>query len=499
MRLILATLCCLSFLQGQAHAAEQPNVVIIFADDLGYGDVSCYGATKIKTPNIDQLAERGVRFTQAYTNGSVCSPSRYGLLTGRYAWRSDRHPATRVMSSAQSLAFEADRMTLAAMLQHQGYTTGCIGKWHLGFGEGGLEDKYDWTAETLEHGPRTAGFDYFFGSCANLLNEPRVLIENEQYVGREPGDELTMQGRRVIPWSPDAAWVLEDVNAILTEKAVRFIERSAGPGRDPFFLYYASTIPHGPVTPNARYVGSSECGPYGDFLQELDAQVGMILTAIENAGVADNTLVLFTSDNGGVALDEERRGAEQVWEAQQAGHKTCGDLRGHKISIYEGGFRVPFIVRWPGVVSGGATNTHVVSIVDVMATVAELLNVKLPESAAEDSFSLLDVLRRGDAAPAPRDHVILQSSLGMRAIRRGKWKYMRPWTVPAGVDLAVERERSAVYLQRETSNPENYEQLYDLKADPAETTNLFDEQADVAARLRAELDQAERRGGTRGG
>jgi arylsulfatase A len=324
---------------GCAESGSVPNVVLILADDLGYGDVGCYGATKIKTPNIDRLARDGRRFTNAYTPGSVCSPTRYGLMAGRYVWREPRHHAAGVHAPGGPLLFDRDRVTLARLFQNHGYTTGAIGKWHLGFGEGDKPSvRYDWSQEDIKPGPLEVGFDFFYGMAANVGNQPRIFIENHRFVGRKPGDPVKMIGRADIePWSPDAYYQEDHVAGDLAQQAVKFIQRSQGQDK-PFFLYFATNIAHNNITPAAKFLGQSECGPYGDFVQELDAHVGLILDTLTRAGIADNTLVLFTSDNGGVVAENERLAPQ--WQAKQAGHAICGALRGRKHSIYEGGFRV---------------------------------------------------------------------------------------------------------------------------------------------------------------
>jgi arylsulfatase A-like enzyme len=472
---------------------NRPNIVLILADDLGYGDVSCYGAEKINTPNIDRVASEGMRFTQGYAGYAICSPSRYCLLSGRYAWRSDRHPSTRVMAPAQPLVFEADRITLGKLLLNEGYTTACIGKWHLGFGEGDQEERYDWNKRTIENGPLAAGFDYFFGTAANLENYPRIFIENDKFVGREPEDVVRMDGIQVIPWSTEAEYDCEEANAVLVGKACDFIEESVMTEERPFFLYYASTIPHSPITPNPKFVGSSACGPYGDFIQELDYHVGIILDTLNRTGVADNTIVIFTSDNGAVVPEDNTGWSKPIWDAMQAGHHPCGDLRGRKHSVYEGGTRIPFNVKWPKVTSASTESDALISLVDIMATLADGLNINMPINTAEDSVSFLNVLQHGDHAQDSRFNVINQSALGVRSIRDENGKYIRPWIVPEDVDLDKLREHSPKYLLRETNNPENYEQYYDLHNDPLETINVLNENKyqKKVEHLKKELHRAE--------
>lgn len=475
---ILATL--LGVCLGQAAtAAPRPNVLLILADDLGYGDVGCYGATKIRTPHMDRLAREGMRFTQAYTPGSVCSPTRYGLLAGRYFWRAPLHPETGVLAPGAPLVFERDRLTLGALFQRHGYTTGCIGKWHLGFGDGTTwQWRYDWSREDIKPGPLECGFDHFFGMAANVANHPRMYIENHRFFGRQPGDAVTMTSRNEVePWSPDAICQPERVGGDLARKAVEFIRRSQD---RPFFLYFASNIPHNDITPAPEFAGASACGPYGDFVEELDAHVGLLLEALENAGVLDHTVVLFTSDNGGVVADNDRLAAQ--WRAQQAGHAICGPLRGRKHSVFEGGFRVPFIVRWPGQVPAATESHEIICLTDLLGTFAALLGDNLPADAGEDSFNLLPLLKGGPDARG-RSSVILRSEEGVFAIRAGDWKLI---------------QRDETLLPRPGRKPragENENQLYHLGDDPAETQNLWSERPEVVKHLGRAL--AEARAGAR--
>jgi arylsulfatase A-like enzyme/sugar lactone lactonase YvrE len=467
-----------------AAETAKPNIVLILADDLGYGDTGCYGATKLRTPNIDRLAREGVRFTQAYATGSVCSPTRYALLSGRYAWRS-HHPDAGVLAPGAPLLFEPDRVTLASALQKDGYATGCVGKWHLGFGNdpGGSDGRvrYDWSHPEIKPGPLECGFDWFFGLAANVENEPRFYIENRSFAGRKPGDEVKVvrtKGKpdRILPWSDDALWEEDEVAGLLARKAVSFIERSA---TKPFFLYFATPIAHNPITPAKAATGTSQCGPYGDFVQELDTHVGWILAALEKAGVADNTIVIFTSDNGGVVADNPRLAAQL--QAKQAGHEICGTLRGRKHRIHEGGFRVPFIVRWPG--HAAATSDAIIALTDVLPTLADIRGIRLPENAAEDGVSFRHILEGGKASATARGSVILKSSDGMYAIRKGDWKF-----IEERGDLPAAEGKMA------RPNPDNSNQLYNLANDPAETTDVKDQHPEIVAELRRLLAAAREAG-----
>ncbi|MFA6544266.1 MAG: sulfatase-like hydrolase/transferase, partial [Limisphaerales bacterium] len=310
---------------------------------------------------------------------------------------------------------------------------------------------------------------------------PRIYIENRRFVGRKPGDVVTMVGRSEIkPWSPDAEYKPDRVAGDIARKAVEII----GHSKDrPFFLYVASNITHNEITPAPGSLGKSGCGPYGDFVQELDRHVGEIVAALKKAGTLDNTLIIFTSDNGGVVADNERLLPQ--WQAKQAGHAICGTLRGRKHSIYEGGFRVPFIVRWPGQVPQGRTTDAVLCLTDVFATCAAMLGEKLPANAAEDSFNALPVWR-GEPGAKVRDQVILDSAAGVFAIREGDWKL-----------IARTEKLEGKAAKNGKADAENQNQLYNLAADPAETKNLWAEQPDVVKHLGGLLDQARKAGRTR--
>ncbi len=503
------TICLIA--QADSHQS-QPNVLIILADDLGYTDVGAFGAELIATPNIDKLARDGMKFTQAYTPCSVCSPTRYGLLTGRYYWRSQQHPSTKVIQDGQGLAIEKGRETLATLFKKKGYATGIIGKWHLGFGEfKNFDQQYDWTSrKKIGPGPLQVGFDYYFGMVANVGNQPRFFIENDDFYGRRPGDKVTtekvaansgnasqgqfmVQRETVRPWDPSVVWEDDEVAQAITDKAVDYIESNTGADKPPFFLYFAHNIPHGPITPAQKHKGSSECGPYGDFIQELDTQIGEVLAAVENAREHRETIVIFTSDNGGVAAapesDDPPTGPAGL--ARERGHLQCGHLRGGKWSIYDGGFRVPFVVSWPGQVDAGRVSDKLISLQDLFATMADFLNVDYGRDHGEDSFSFWPQVIDGPDAPAARDHVIVQSPLGVRAIVRDGWKYMRPWTAPVSIP-----ENKRAFLSREIANPQNFEQLYHLGSDFDESSNRLNDFPRIAAQLKKELQLAESQGRT---
>ncbi|TSA36592.1 MAG: arylsulfatase [Verrucomicrobiaceae bacterium] len=471
--LVLAGLPGNAVFAQSAPPAAKPNVVVILADDLGYGDLGCYGATKIKTPNIDRLASEGCRFTHAYTPSSVCSPTRYGVLSGSYAWRTPRHPANQTIRPDAPLAFSAGQPTLASLFKSAGYSTACVGKWHLGFGEGDdLSIRYDWSRDEIKPGPLEVGFDYFFGLAANVSNQPHIFIENHRFFGIQPGKKVTVtneKGKEVLPWSPDAEYKNDHVAGDLTRKAVEFIERSKDKR---FFLYFAPNIPHNPITPSAEFIGKSGCGLYGDFVQELDSHVGTLLDVLKKAGVADNTLIVFSSDNGGVCIDSHSpkfmiENYPENFAASEAGHKICGDLRGKKHSIYDGGFRVPFIVRWPGQVPADSKCDSVVGLTDLFATFSAMLGKDVPSKL--DSVNTLP-LWKGEPGATGRDSLVLRSAIGNFAIRKGDWK------------LIEQAELEPQYK----GFAENKNQLYKVSDDPSETTNLWDSNPELV-RERAEM------------
>ncbi|WP_168442721.1 sulfatase family protein [Pontiella desulfatans] len=463
----------ISCLAGSAFGASSTNVLIIFADDLGYGDVGCYGATNVATPNVDSLAQNGMRFTQAYTPSSTCSQSRVSMLSGRYWWRSPLHPPTGVIHPAGPNALlERGVVALPTLFQQKGYNTAAFGKWHLGVGYGDSHsERYDWSRPTIEGGPLDVGFDHFFGLAANVVNEPDFYIENDKFYMRGSNDVVTVNsGSSVDPWSEDVRFEHDEVGGDTLAKAVEYIESSDT--NQPLFVYFASTVPHKPITPAAEFVGSSDCGLYGDFIHELDGQVGALLDALRTTGRLDNTLIVFTSDNGAVVSTSEAHatqwGLEPMWEAYSAGHRSNGELRAGKHAVYDGGSRIPFIVCWSNHIPADVTDDRLFCLTDVLASFTDLLDVPVPESAI-DSISFLPVWT-GESTASPRSEVPTRSPNAIYSIRQGKWKY----------------------IEHDPGNPtgrvtENTDQLYDLDADPGETQNLFALHPEVAAPLKEAL------------
>jgi arylsulfatase A-like enzyme len=431
----VVTLCVVGALAGNA---PRPNVVLILADDLGYGDLSCYGATKVQTPNIDRLARQGRRFTDAHSPASVCTPTRYNLLTGRYAWRT--WTSSSCIWMHDPLLIEEGRFTLADLFNEQGYRTACLGKWHLGFGSPDMPGWDDVLGPDLNRelrpGPLEVGFDYFWG-FPHVGQLPHVIIENHRVVGLTPDDPIRMLPDKRPGFEKDylhrprlglaaalgveggksARYEHEELARMLTRRAVGWLrEQATG---EPFFLYLAHRNIHGPIRPNKRFQGKNELGPYGDFILELDWSVGEVLRALDEKGFAENTLVIFSSDNGGVVR------YRPIDHASIQGHFVNGPLRGQKTDAYEGGHRIPLIASWPGKVPAGTTDSSLVALTDILATFADYFDVELPTDAGEDSFSFLGTLLDQQPRQVAREAIVNDSFLNIFAIRRGDWKLIQ--------------------------------------------------------------------------
>ncbi len=462
-----ASLLSVLLLTGVLPAAEptRPNVVYILADDLGYGDVGCYNsASKIPTPNIDRLAKDGVRFTDAHSPSAVCTPTRYALLTGRYAWRT-RLQRNVIGPFSQPLIAET-QLTVPAMLREQGYATACVGKWHLGWGWPKPEDgKRDFT-KPIPDGPTTRGFDSYFGTDVPNY-PPYCFIDNDRTVGipsvaAPVGKEsFNIAG----PMVPD--WKLVDVLPGLEKRAVEHIAKAAKGGK-PFFLYLPLTSPHFPVVPSAAFKGKGKVGEYGDFVTQTDAVVGAVLDALKAAGVEKDTLVVFTSDNGPEVAGEVKPGAYD--RLKEFEHASMGTLRGVKRDAWEGGHRVPFLARWPGKIAAGSTCDETVCHVDLMATLAAVLNVKLPADAGVDSVNILPALL-GEKRKAPlREATVHHSGQGKFAIRQGDWVLI---LAPTGDDNGKQGEPLWWRTDRGYTPNSEAGELFNLKADPTQKANLY--------------------------
>ncbi len=450
----------------RAIEPSKPNIVYILADDLGYGDVGCYNpASRIPTPNIDRLAGQGVRFTDAHSPSSVCTPTRYALLSGRYAWRT-RLQRNVIGPFAPPLIAEG-QLTVPGLLRAQGYSTACIGKWHLGWGwpRLGKDGRRDFSGP-IPDGPTSRGFDLYFGT--DVPNYPPFcFLENDRTVGIPSAaapvgrDSFNIAGPMV------TGWKLVEVLPALERRAVQHIETAAR-GGEPFFLYLPLTSPHFPVVPAPAFRGKSRAGEYGDFVVQTDHVVGAVLDAIKRSGVAETTLVILTSDNGPEVADEVNPGAYD--RLKQFGHASMGSLRGVKRDAWEGGHRVPFIARWPGRIRAGTTCGETVCHVDLMATVAALLDVKLPANAGVDSVNILPALL-GEKRTAPlREATVLHSGQGKFAIRRGDWVLI---LAPSGDDNRKEGEPEWFRRTRGYAPHAEPGELFNLAADPTQGRNLY--------------------------
>ena len=473
-----------------AHAlavSEKPNIVLIYADDLGYGDVGCYGATKIQTPNIDRLAQDGLRFTDAHSSSATCTPSRYAMLTGEYAFRKK---GTGVLPGDANLIIEPGRTTLPSMLKRAGYFTGVVGKWHLGLGTSAV----DWNAD-IAPGPLEIGFDYSFIMPATGDRAPCVYLENHRVVGLDPADPLRVSFTQPILDEPTgkehpellrmhpshghdqtivngisrigymaggkaARWVDEDMARTLTGKAVKFIEEQKD---KPFFLYFATHDIHVPRVPHADFAGKSGLGPRGDVILQIDWSVGEILAALDRLHLSENTLVIFSSDNGPVIDD----GYKDDAAAKLDGHKPAGPLRGGKYSAFEGGTRVPFIVRWPGRVPPGVSDALVCQV-DFLASFASFFEQSLKTEDAPDSFDAMPAL----LGKSPTGRATLIEQAGVLGLRQGAWKYIEPGKGPKKFENT----------NTETGQ-EPQGQLFHLADDIGETKNVAAEKPEKAKEL----------------
>jgi arylsulfatase A-like enzyme len=473
-------------------AGARPNIVYVLCDDLGYGDLKCLNPDgKIATPNFDRLAKEGMVFTDVHSGSSVCSPTRYGVLTGRYSWRSRLQRG--VLGGLSPRLIEPDRLTVAGLLKQHGYHTAAIGKWHLGMDwvkqpgkevtELNIETPQQvWNvdyAKPIANGPTSVGFDYYYGISASLDMVPYTFIENDRVTVLPTVDKIfpLMLGRpmgqtRKGPAAPD--FDAADVLPELTKKAVDYIadRATAAKSGKPFFLYLPLASPHTPILPTKDWQGKSGLNPYADFVMQTDFALGQVLAAIDQQGLADNTLVIVTSDNG---CSPQAKFEELV----PKGHNPSYLFRGHKADIYEGGHRIPFLARWPGRVKPGTTSAQVLCLTDLMATCADIQGAKLPDNAAEDSVSFLRALE-GQDRESLREAVVHHSINGSFAIRQGSWKLaLCPgsggWSAPRpGRDDTTGLPRV---------------QLFDLASDLGEKQNVQDRYPEVVQRLTALLEK----------
>lgn len=469
-----------------------PNIVIIYADDMGYGDLAIQNPdSKIPTPNLDKLASEGMRFTDGHSSSGICTPSRYALLTGRYHWRKFHG----IVNSFGPPSFDQERLTMPEMLKEKGYATACIGKWHLGWNwnfiseptgermKNGRIQKYylpneiDWT-KPIKGGPLSHGFDYYFGDDVPNF-PPYTWIENEHVVTipNLPLSETpkTSEGRWEARPGPMAeGWELDAVMPKLTEKAVEYIESRKGK-EEPFFLYFPWTSPHAPIVPTKEFMGTTKAGGYGDFMHQSDWTAGQVLKALKENGFEENTVVIFTADNG-----PERYAYDRI---KNFNHLSAGGLRGLKRDTWEGGHRVPFVVKWPGVVKAGSVSDEVINQVDLMSTLAELVDFELSNNSAEDSYNLLPHLKGDKDAVNIREATVQNTFKDRYAIRKGDWVLIDS---KSGMHSQVPDWFNKKYGYKENS----FEgELYNLKKDRSQKNNLFGANPEKAAELKALLEK----------
>ncbi len=478
-------------LMGRSWGQDLPNIVIILADDLGYGDPQCYNdSSLIPTPQIDGLAANGIRFTDAHSPASVCTPTRYGILTGRYAWRTALKKS--VLWPWDSPLLEDERLTLPDMLSERGYQTACVGKWHLGFtwydaygnpvnslAKQGVNDR-QWqmaTAEKIDFsmplkgGPLQHGFDYYFGDDVPNF-PPYIFIENNQTLGLPSASKPENIFGHPGPMLP--GWDLSTVMPTITQKACAYIDKAVS-RNDPFFLYFALTAPHTPIAPSPHFIGRSKAAWYGDYVMEVDWAVGQVVETLKKNKIFENTIVIFTSDNGSPQRDgTDMNGA--TGSVKKYGHDPSRPWRGMKADIWEGGHRVPFIITWPDRIINPFTSAQPFVLLDLMKSLAAITNSVLPDDAAPDSYDFSSVFLGSIPEKNIRDHMIHHSGQGIFSIRMGDWKLI----------LGKDSGGFTRYTAPDGSPPG---QLYNLKVDPQEQTNLYDLEPTIVSELQNRLER----------
>lgn len=467
--------------------SERPNVIFMMADDLGYGDVQAYNPkSRIPTPHLNRLAEEGMRFTDAHSPSAVCTPTRYGVVTGRYCWRSSLKRG--VLNGYGAPFMQPDRPTVATLMNQADYRTAVIGKWHLGLRFGKDKDGENDYAKTLTTTPNDFGFQTFFGIPASLDFPPYVYIQNRE-ITAPVTQTYDAVGFPAFMRRGEIAddFIPEESLDTLTQKAVAYLDARAR-DKDSFFLYLPLTAPHKPVLPAKRFRGKTELGPYGDFVVQTDWVVGQILAALDRNRLTQDTLLLFTSDNGSFMYrrDDSEPGHvedDTIQAYRESDHTANGPLRGTKADIWEAGHRVPFLARWPGHVAAGTESATTICHVDLAATLADILDMPLPEDAFEDSFSFLPDLL-GEERAHPRAPVIHHSGGGMFAIRDGKWKLV------AGSGSGGREAPRGVAFERPFF-------LADLENDLGETSNRAEDFPEIEERLWQTLNQIRESGRSR--
>ena len=488
-----------------SSSTSKPNIILINCDDLGYGDLSCYGATKLQTPNIDRLATEGRTFTDAHSASAVCSPSRYGMLTGSYPLRRNFWGPT---GTDQSLTIDSSQLTLASLLKDAGYATAAVGKWHLGFGKENPDPasptecaRIDWNRE-LKPGPLELGFDYFFGVPIVNCIPPYVYVENHHVVGLEPDDPFVYNqesvtekwpakgGYNTIGGARKAHELYRDelVGTTLTEKSIAWLRETKA--NKPFFLYLAPLNIHHPFTPHPRFQGTSQCGIYGDFVHELDWMVGELMTAVDKMGQASNTLVIFTSDNGGML----NQGGQDAWKA---GHRLNGNLLGFKFGAWEGGHRIPLIARWPENIPAGSVSNQLFSQIDLLATFAAIVGRPLDDCQAPDRIDQLATLTDSPPVPARDQLVISPNSPKHLLVRKDKWVYIPAQNEGGFAKVNIGDHAlggaAAFKLTGQSNSDFTSEgqlkdgappaQLYDLEKDPQQAVNVYEHYPEIVQKL----------------
>ncbi|MBN8732898.1 MAG: arylsulfatase [Acidobacteria bacterium] len=461
--------------QAPAQSAR-PNIVYILADDLGYGDLRCYNdSSAVPTPNYDRVAREGVRFTDCHSPSSVCTPTRYGILTGRYCWRS--RLKSGVLQGYHRALIEPGRATVPSMLKSAGYHTAGVGKWHLGFGS---TEPVDYS-KPFDISPNSHGFDYYYGIPASLDFEPYCYVENNRAVDPPTAFTPGLNVPRGVFWRQGKvapSFVFEDVLPTLAKKATTYIAERAREPQRPFFLYLPLTGPHTPWLPTRKFEGKSAAGIYGDFVAMVDDVIGQVTEALRQHGLENNTLLILTSDNGAHWTPEDRA---------RYPHRANAWWRGQKADIHDAGHRIPFLARWPGRIAPGTVSGQLTCLTDLFATAAEINGIALKENEAEDSFSFLSAATAAPAKSPARASIVHHSAQGMFALRRSEWKLAE--SLGSG---------GFTEPQKESPTPNGPTgQLYNLMADPAESDNLFLRNPTKVAELTAELNAIRTKGRSR--
>lgn len=451
-----------------------PNIIYLLADDLGYGDLSCYGAEKINTPNIDNLANEGLLFTDAHSPSAVCTPTRYSVLTGRYNWRSDLKSG--VLYGHSKPLIEKERLTVPGYLQQNNYTTACIGKWHLGLGWAKENNTVDYS-KPIEHGPTDLGFDYFYGISASLDMPPYCFIENNKTVGipsvEKHPKHFGQQGREglMVP-----GWKDETVNEELTQKAISFIQNhKETDSNKPLFMYFGLTGPHTPWEASEAFKGKSSIGERGDMILELDNTVGRIVKTLKSLSMWDNTLFVLTSDNGPHPKTEE---------ITMYQHQPAGKYKGQKADIWEGGHRVPFISSWPRLVENPGITNELICLTDLLKTCSDIVNTPLPKEQGEDSISFLPIL---NGEVSNRYSIVHHSITGMYSIRIGEWKLVLGQGSGGFHTFDANPQKIGLPTQGKDEVDGIPGQLYNMDKDPSEKNNAYLDHPKIVKRLTEEL------------